>query len=131
MWLLDTNICSYVLRQRPPSVLQRFNAVGADQLAISSVVLAELLYGCARHPQGERIRGEVDDFVSRLAVLPWDAAAAVAYGDLRAHLERQGTPVGAMDLMIAAHALSLDATLVSNITRHFARIPSLKLEDWV
>lgn len=131
MWLLDTNICSYVLRQRPPSVLQHFNAVGADQLAISSVVLAELRDGCARHPQGERIRGEVDDFVSRLAVLPWDTAAAVAYGDLRAQLERQGTPVGAMDLMIAAQALSLDATLVSNNTRHFARIPSLKLEDWV
>jgi tRNA(fMet)-specific endonuclease VapC len=131
LFLLDTNICSYILRQRPPSVLKRFQAVGLKHLATSSVVLGELHFGCARHPQGDRIRQEVNDFVSRLQVLPWDEAAAIAYGDLRAHLERQGTPVGAMDLMIGAHALAVGATLVSNNTRHFERMPGLRLEDWV
>jgi tRNA(fMet)-specific endonuclease VapC len=131
MWLLDTNICSYILKQRPPSVLQRFSEVGAEHLATSSVVLAELLFGCARHPDGARIRREVEDFVSRLPVVPWDAAAASAYGDLRAHLERQGTPVGGMDLMIGAHALALGATLVTNNVRHFARMPGVQVENWV
>ena len=131
MWLLDTNICSYVLKQRPTSVLQRFVAVGPDHLATSTVVLGELLFGCARHREGDRIRREVEDFTSRLQVLPWNAAAATAYGDLRAHLERSGSPVGAMDLMIGAHALALGATLVSNNIRHFERMPGLKLENWV
>jgi tRNA(fMet)-specific endonuclease VapC len=131
MWMLDTNICSYILRQRPPSVLQRFRQVPEDQLSMSSVVLAELQFGCSRHPQGDVIRRDVEDFASRLLVLDWTDATARAYGDLRVHSEKAGTPIGAMDLMIAAHALSLDATLVSNNTRHFERVPQLRLENWV
>jgi tRNA(fMet)-specific endonuclease VapC len=131
MWMLDTNICSYILRQRPPSVLLRFQAVGPDQLSISSVVLAELHYGCSRHPQGDKIRRDVDDFASRLRVLDWDEAAARSYGDLRAYLEAAGTPIGAMDTMIAAHALSQKANLVTNNERHFERVPELMLENWV
>ncbi|MBC7542385.1 MAG: type II toxin-antitoxin system VapC family toxin [Candidatus Sericytochromatia bacterium] len=131
MWLLDTHICSYILKQRPPSVLTRFTAVGAEHLATSTVVLGELLFGCARHPDGERIRREVEDFVSRLQIVTWDEAAARAYGDLRAHLERSGTPVGGMDMMIGAHALALGATLVTNNVRHFECMPGLQLENWV
>ncbi|MBC7541942.1 MAG: type II toxin-antitoxin system VapC family toxin [Candidatus Sericytochromatia bacterium] len=131
MWLLDTNICSYILKHRPPSVLQRFSEVGAEHLATSTVVLGGLLFGCVRHPDGERIRREVEDFVSRLQIVPWDDAAARAYGDLRAHLERSGMPVGGMDLMIGAHALALAATLVTNHVRHFERMPGLQLENWV
>jgi tRNA(fMet)-specific endonuclease VapC len=130
-YMLDTNICSYVLRSRPDAVKQRFDEAVPDALGISTVVLAELLYGAARHPSGAAIRREIRDFVSRLDVLPWDEAAAEHYGDLRAELERHGRPLGAMDLMIAAHARSRGATLVSNDVRHFARVEGLLVANWV
>jgi tRNA(fMet)-specific endonuclease VapC len=130
-YMLDTNTCSYVLRRRPASVKERFDEAGAEALAVSAVVLAELLYGAARHPAGAAIRREIGDFVSRLAVLPWDDAAAEHYGDLRAELEKRGKPLGAMDLMIAAHARSCGATLVSNDVRHFRRVKGLLVANWV
>ena len=130
-YMLDTNICSYVLRSRPPSVKARFEAAEPGALAVSTVVLAELLYGAARHPTAVAIRGEIADLVSRLTVIPWDEAAAEHYGDLRAALEKAGTPLGAMDMMIAAHARSLGATLVSNDVRHFDRVEGLLVANWV
>ena len=130
-YMLDTNICSYVLRSRPASVKARFDEAGPDALSVSAVVLAELLYGAARHPAGAAIRSEIRDFVSRLAVLPWDEAAAEHYGDIRAELEERGRPLGAMDLMIAAHARSRGATLVSNDVRHFRRVGGLLLANWM
>lgn len=131
IYMLDTNICSYILKNHPPAVKARFEEVGADSLAISAVVLAELYYGAARHPRAVIIRNEIDNFASRLAVLPWDEYAADHYGTIRAILEKQGTPVGAMDMMIAAHARSRDATLVSNNIKHFAMIPDLLVANWV
>ncbi len=131
MWMLDTDVCSYVLRKRPPSVKVQFDRVGTENLAISSVVLAALYYGAARHPRGAEIRAEVDDFASRVRVIPWDEAAADRYGRLRTALERSGTPIGCMDMLIAAHALGLGATLVSNNARHFENVPGLTLETWV
>jgi tRNA(fMet)-specific endonuclease VapC len=131
MWMLDTDTCSYVLRKRPASVKLQFDRVGPENLAISSVVLAELYYGAARHPRGPEIRAEVDDFVSRLRVIPWDEVAPDRYGSLRTALERSGTPIGCMDMLIAAHALALRATLVSNNARHFQNVPGLTLETWV
>jgi len=130
-YMLDTNICGYVLRSRPASVKRRFDEAGPDELGISSVVLAELLYGAARHPAGATIRREIGDFVSRLVVLSWDEGAAEHYGDLRAELEKGGRPLGAMDLMIAAHARSRGATLVSNDVRHLRRIRGLLVANWV
>ncbi len=130
-YMLDTNICSYVLRSRPASVKERFDEAGPDALGISTIVLAELLYGAARHASGAAIRREIRDFVSRLNVLPWNEAAAEHYGDLRAELERRGRPLGAMDLMIAAHARSRGATLVSNDVRHFERVEGLLVANWV
>jgi tRNA(fMet)-specific endonuclease VapC len=130
-YMLDTNICSYVLRSRPPSVKARFDEAGDGSLAISTVVLAELCYGAARHPQAVAIRREIADLVSRLAVLPWDEAAAEDYGALRATLEKAGTPLGAMDMMIAAHARSAGLTLVSNDVRHFDRVEGLSVANWV
>jgi tRNA(fMet)-specific endonuclease VapC len=120
-----------VLRRRPAAVKERFDEVGSEALAISTVVLAELLYGAARHPAGAVIRREIRDFVSRLSVLPWDEAAAEHYGDLRAELDGRGRPLGAMDLMIAAHARSRGATLVSNEVRHFERVDGLLFANWV
>lgn len=130
MWMLDTNICSYVLRRHPSSVKVRFDQVGHANLAISTVVLAELLLGATRHPNGEPIRHDIQDMISRLAVLPWSEQAAERYAHLRVHLQRQGTPIGNMDLLIAAHALAEDAVLVTNSVREFERVPDLKLENW-
>lgn len=129
-YMLDTNICSYVLRSRPASVKARFDEVGPDALAVSAIVLGELLYGAARHPRGEGIRREIDDFVARLSVLPWDTAAAEDYGDVRAALERRGSPLGAMDTMIAAHARSQGATLVTNDGALFGRVEGLQVARW-
>lgn len=130
LWMLDTTICSYILRERPPQVKVKFEEVGADHLAISSVVLAELYYGAARHEKHIAIRREIDDFASRLTVQPWDEHAAHHYGEIRAALERNGQPIGAMDMMIAAHARSLRATVVTNNLRHFQRVPDLLVDNW-
>lgn len=130
-YLLDTNICSYILKNRPVSVKLKFDEVGAEQLCISSVVLAELYYGAARHPKSVIIRKEIDDFVSRLLVVAWDEQAANHYGAIRATLEKAGTPVGAMDMMIAAHARSMGAALVTNNQREFERIDGLVVQNWV
>ena len=130
-YMLDTNICSYILKNHPAAVKQRFKEVGAENICISVIVLAELYYGAARHPKGVVIRREIDDFVSRLVVLPWDEGAADHYGAVRSSLENAGTPVGAMDMLIAAHARSCGATLVTNNLREFGRISGLTTVNWV
>jgi len=131
LYMLDTNICSYILKSRPLSVKAHFEKVGTRSLCISTVVLAELYYGAARHPQGSSIRKEIEEFISRLTVIPWDEKAADHYGQIRAVMEKDGKPIGAMDMMIAAHARSQGATLVSNNTRHFDKVPELLLANWV
>jgi tRNA(fMet)-specific endonuclease VapC len=128
--MLDTNICSYILKNHPAAVKQKFEEVGTENICISSIVLAELYYGAAKHPKGVVIRREIDDFVSRLVVLPWDEVVADHYGAIRTALEKAGTLVGAMDMLIAAHAKSCGATLVSNNLREFDRIKGLKTANW-
>jgi tRNA(fMet)-specific endonuclease VapC len=130
-YMLDTNICSYILKNHPTAVKQKFEEVGAGNICISAIVLAELYYGAARHSKGIVIRREIDNFVSRLIVIPWDENAADHYGAVRASLEKVGTLVGAMDMLIAAHAKSCAATLVTNNLRKFERIKGLKLLNWV
>ncbi len=130
-YMLDTNICSYVLRDRPPTVRNRFEKAGAGNLAISTVVLAELYFGAARHPKRDAIRREIDDFASRVTIVSWDENAADHYGEIRAALEKSGTPIGAMDTMIAAHARSIGATLVSNDLSHFDKVGGLRTANWV
>jgi tRNA(fMet)-specific endonuclease VapC len=130
-YMLDTNICSYILKNHPAAVKQKFEEVGAGNICISAIVLAELYYGAARHPKGIVIRREIDNFVSRLAVISWDETAADHYGAIRASLEQAGTLVGAMDMLIAAHARSCGATLVTNNLREFDRIKGLTSLNWV
>lgn len=129
-YMLDTNICSYILKMHPVGVKQRFDEVGHENISISSIVCAELYYGAARHPKGIVIRREIDNLVSRLIILAWDKAAAEQYGAIRSALEKDGTPVGGMDMLIAAHARSCNATLVTNNRREFDRIEHLMLESW-
>ncbi|MEI2625371.1 MAG: type II toxin-antitoxin system VapC family toxin [Giesbergeria sp.] len=130
MILLDTNICIYVINMRPPQVLARFREYRLGEIGICSVVAAELAYGVAKS-RSARNRSALEMFLAPLEVLPFDQAAVWAYGDLRASLEREGQPIGALDTMIAAHALSVDAPLVTHNTREFARVPGLRLENWV
>lgn len=131
-WMLDTNTASFVIRRRPPTVKARFDAVGHDNLAISVVVLAELLYGAELHPtRGADIRRDIDDFRRRLRVVPWSESAAVHYARIRADLRKAGTPIGNMDLLIAAHARAEGSILVTNNHKEFRRVAGLDLEDWL
>jgi tRNA(fMet)-specific endonuclease VapC len=128
LYLLDTDICSYVIRNRPSQARERMNPL--EEQAMSVVTYAELLYGVKRSSSTRVNRQVVDAFVRHLTVIPWDAEAAEHYGDLRATLEKRGTPIGAMDLMIAAHARSLGAIMVTHNRRHFDKVPGLKVESW-
>lgn len=129
-YLLDTNICIYVINARPPAVLARFMAHEVDGLGISAITASELYWGVFKSGS-VRNRTTLEKFLSPLAVLDYDLGAAQKYGELRAYLELQGTPIGPLDQQIAAHVLALDITLVTNNLREFARVPGLRLENWV
>ena len=130
MILLDTNICIYIINAKPHAVLARFSSYRLGDIGVCSVVAAELAFGVAKSGSA-RNRQALEMFLAPLAVLPFDEAAVWAYGDLRADLERRGTPIGSLDTMIAAHALSQHATLVTNNTREFSKVPGLQLDNWV
>ena len=130
MILLDTHICIHLIHARPPAVLKRFHDYRMGEIGLCSVVAAELAYGVAKSGSS-RNREALELFLSPLAILPFDDKALWCYGDLRADLERQGTPIGALDTLIAAHALSLRATLVTNNLKEFERVPGLQLDNWV
>ena len=129
-FLLDTNICIYVIKRRPESLLERFNS-NASHLAMSSITLAELLHGAEKSSNPQRTLAVVEDFCSRLDVLEYGVKAAQHYGQIRTALERRGTPIGMNDLHIAAHARSEGLTLVSNNLREFERVEGLLLANWV
>ena len=130
-FMLDTDMCSYIIRQHPESVRQRFQTLAMDQLCVSVVTYAELMYGVERSSSRRVNRPIVEDFVRHLDVLDWDTGAADHYGVIRAKLDAAGTPIGAMDMMIAAHAKSIKAVLVTNNQKHFTRVKGLKTDNWV
>lgn len=129
-YLLDTNICIYVLKHRPPQVRAQFN-MHARALCTSSVVAAELFYGAEKSSIPEHNLEQIEGLLARLEILPFDAQAAAHYGSIRANLEASGQPIGAYDLMIAGHARSRGLTVVTNNQREFERVPGLLLENWV
>ncbi len=129
-YLLDTNIVIYVIKNRPLSVLDAFNR-NSGRMAISSITLAELTHGIEKSGNPARNLAVVEDFVSRLEVLPYDDRAAWQYGIILAALEKQGTPIGVNDLHIAGHARSLGLIIVTNNLREFERIPGVSVENWV
>ncbi|MBN2692658.1 MAG: type II toxin-antitoxin system VapC family toxin [Burkholderiaceae bacterium] len=129
-YLLDTNIVIYVVKRRPLEVLATFNA-NAARMAISVITLAELLHGAEKSTRPAANLAVVEDFVSRLEVLPYTAKAAQHYGQIRATLERMGQPIGVNDLHIAAHARSEGLTLVTNNVGEFSRVPALQIENWL
>lgn len=130
MYLLDTNICVYIINLRPLGVRERLAQHGADEVGVSSLTIAELRYGADRSSRPARNHENLDKFLLPLDLYDFDVDAAASYGKVRAELEQRGTPIGPLDTLIAAHALSLDATLVTNNTREFGRVPELRLEDW-
>ena len=128
--LLDTNICIYIIKQQPVSVLKRFLEYEIGDIGISSITLSELRYGVAKSTHREKNAKALDEFIIPLEVVSYDESAALAYGDIRAALEKAGTPVGSMDMLIAAHARSCKATLVTSNRREFDRVKGLTVEDW-
>ncbi|MEC4728608.1 tRNA(fMet)-specific endonuclease VapC [Shewanella sp. D64] len=129
-YMLDTNICIYVIKKKPLEALQAFN-LHAGQLCISSITLAELLHGASKSVKPEHNLRIVEDFVSRLDVLNYGAKAASHYGDIRANLERKGTPIGVNDLHISGHARSEALIIVTNNEKEFIRVDGLRVENWV
>lgn len=130
MWLLDTKICIYIIRHKPRAVLDRLRQVDIASVALSSVTLAELEYGVAKSSRPEQNREALAALVAPLTIEPFDDHAAARYGPLRAELERRGRPIGSLDMLIAAHALSLGRTLVTNDEHEFTRVPELSVENW-
>ncbi len=129
-YMLDTNLCIRVLRDRPQALRARFNAE-ADGLCISTVILYELLVGAAKSARPVETRTGVERFAARLAVLDLDEAAAAHAGDIRADLERRGMGIGAYDTLIAGHARSRGLTVVTGNLREFTRVDGLRCEDWL
>ncbi|HQM86353.1 MAG TPA: type II toxin-antitoxin system VapC family toxin [Methylotenera sp.] len=129
-YLLDTNIVIYVIKRRPMEVMATFNQ-NASRMAISSITLAELIHGAEKSSQPAQNYTVIEDFCSRLEVLPYTPKAAQHYGSIRAALEKAGQPIGVNDLHIAAHARSEGLVLVTNNLREFERVPALQLENWV
>ena len=129
-YLLDTNIVIYVLKRRPVEVLATFNA-NASRMAISSITLAELIHGAEKSSRVGENLSVIEDFCSRLIVLPYGAKAAQHYGAIRAALEKIGQPIGVSDLHIAGHARSEGLVLVTNNMAEFERVPALEVENWV
>lgn len=129
-YLLDTNICIYIAKQRPPEVARRFARLAAGTVGMSLITYGELRYGAEKSQRGAEALATLEQLVELIPVLEPSAVVGETYGTLRAHLERLGTPIGNNDLWIAAHALALGVTLVSNNTREFERVPKLKLQNW-
>jgi tRNA(fMet)-specific endonuclease VapC len=130
-FMLDTNICIYLIKQRPESVLERFVSHPVGDIGLSVITLAELEYGVSKSGNPTRNREALELFASPLGVAVFDRSATVAYGKLRALLEKKGRPIGSMDMLIAAHAMSLGARLVTNNIEEFKRVPGLRVENWV
>ena len=128
--LLDTDICIYLIREKPRSILDRFNQHAVGDLGISVITLAELEYGVSKSSKPAKNKEALDQFVAPLDVAAFDRSATAAYGKLRAMLEKKGQSIGAMDLLIAAHALALNVRLVTHNVREFRRVPGLRVETW-
>ena len=129
-YLLDTNIVIYVLKRRPKEVLEIFNR-NASRMAISSITLSELIYGAEKSQNVDKNLEAIEEFVSHLDVLPYDAKASQHYGQIKAALEKRGEIIGENDIHIAAHAISQGLILVTNNLQEFKRVPNLARENWV
>lgn len=129
-FMLDTNICIYLIKRQPEAVLERFASHPVGDIGISVITLAELEYGASKSSNPFRNREALEQFVLPLEIAQFDRPATLTYGKIRALLEKKGRPIGSMDMLIAAHALSLGARLVTNNVKEFRRVPGLRVENW-
>lgn len=130
-YLLDTNICIYIIKHSPPSVIKKFHSLIIGDIGISSITLAELEYGVAKSAHKAKNEEALSNFIMPLEIMEFDSTAASVYGKIRADLENNGNIIGSMDMLIAAHALSINVVLVTNNEKEFSRIKNLQIENWV
>jgi len=129
-YMLDTDMCSYIIKQHPVSVLLHFQKLSMEQICISIITYAELMYGVERSSSKRINRPIIENFLRHLDVVEWGIAAADQYSVIRTELESKGNPIGAMDMLISAHAKSIKAVLVTNNQKHFTKVNGLKVENW-
>jgi tRNA(fMet)-specific endonuclease VapC len=130
-FLIDTNICIYIMNNRPPEVVQKFKNTEVGFIGLSSITVSELHYGASKSKRQKQSLKRLDEFLTPFDIMPYDENAAKYYETIRSQLEQQGDVIGPLDLLIAAHALSRDLVLVTNNEKEFRRIKSLKVENWV
>ena len=130
-YMLDTNICIYLIKNKPESVLRRIADIPVEDICISVVTYSELIYGVEKSLNRDQNRIALSLLLAKIDILDFDSLAADEYGNIRAELERQGTPIGPLDTMIAAHARSENCSLVTNNTREFERVEGLSVENWL
>ena len=130
-YMLDTNICIYAMKNKPEQVLQRLKSEIDNGICISSITLAELEYGMQHSSNPLRNEQALLRFLIPISILPFEATAANEYGALRTYLQGLGTPIGPLDMLIAAHAKAENLILVTNNVKEFIRVPNLKIENWV
>ena len=130
-YMLDTNICIAIIKNCPLEVRERLSVTEIGEVAISSIVLAQLYYGVELSCKKKENLDALEEFLKYITVLDWPEQAASQYGIIRAYLRKKGIPIGANDLLIAAHATALDIILVSDNTKEFTRVPKLRLENWI
>jgi len=131
MYMLDTDICIYIIKRKPRSVLKRLESLQPGQLAMSAITFAELMNGAKKSKHVEANVAKLNELGELIQICPFDQKAAIFYGDVRSILEKKGNIIGSNDLLIAAHALSLDWILVSNNEKEFRRVDGLRIENWI
>jgi tRNA(fMet)-specific endonuclease VapC len=130
-YMIDTNICIYIMNQRPIEIIQKFKGLDVGEIGVSTITVSELQYGVANSKNRRSNKQRVEEFLAPLEIMPYDEAAARIYGEIRHKLEKQGKPIGPLDLLIAAHALCKNLALVTNNEKEFRRVKDLKMENWV
>jgi len=131
IYLLDTNICIYIIKKKPLSVINKLRKLDISNVAISSITLSEMEYGISKSSSKERNKLALTEFLAPIEILPYDDNAANYYGDIRSNLEKSGQTIGPLDTLIAAHTLALNAVLVTNNMNEFSRVKNLVVENWV
>ena len=129
--MLDTNICIYIIKRKPMEVIERFRLLPISQVCVSSITVSELEYGVIKSSKPAKNHSALAQFMAPIEILPYGDAAAQHYGELRVYLEKHGNPIGALDMLIAAHALSIDCALITNNKKEFERVPHLTIDNWV
>ena len=130
-YLIDTNICIYIMNKRPIGIIHKFKQFDVGEIGVSTITVSELQYGVSKSKHRRLNKQRIEEFLFPLEILPYDEIAATIYGDIRVQSEKRGEPIGPLDLLIAAHALSRNLVLISNNEKEFKRVKNLKVENWV